>query len=246
MSINIDNISNKFVPFSQDNNKTAQPEEMDLVTSSMTVGQSGLNKIQNDGVVSMSQLLALLAMIIESSQLLRTQVLTNRINEAMATAEVAKVLAADKKDSAHTKFGINLAAGVVSMGLTTASAFKAGQFKKVEDKHLTKLGHGENAKVSDLSVDRLNEITASLQQQRTAKYNTVSQLSGASKEMIGNVNEIQNSDQVKRQDETQATKDLKQRYDEQLTTFIDSLSNELTQLLKAMEAVQAAAQVTNR
>lgn len=246
MTINIGNISTPFAAVYPENDKKLQSKDMELVTSSMNVGKSELNNIQDNGSVSMSHLLALLAMIIESSKLLRTEVLMNRISEAEATAGLANILAADKKSSANMKFGISLGAGVVSMGITSAAAFKTGQFKKVEDKHLTKLGYGENAKVSNLSTDRLNEITASLQQQRTAKYNTISQLSGVSKELIGNVNEIQNAGQVERQDNTQATKDLKKTYDDQLTSFIDSLGNELNQLHKAMESVQGAMLVTNR
>lgn len=246
MEMNLTGINNRFVTFSQDDVKTPQLEEHNLVNDSFKVAKSEISSIQDNGSVSLSHLLALLAMIIESSKLLRTEVLMNRISEAEATVGLAHLLAADKKSSANTKFGINLAAGVVSMGITSAAAVKTGQFKKVEDKHLTKLGYGENAKVSNLSTDRLNEITASLQQQRTAKYNTVSQLSGVSKELIGNVNEIQNAGQVKRQDDTQATKDLKKTYDDQLNSFIDSLGNELNQLHKTMELVQGAMLVNNR
>ncbi|EKT64608.1 hypothetical protein [Providencia burhodogranariea] len=246
MEMNIANINNRFVAFSPDNIKTPQAEKHSLVNDSVNIAKSELNTINDTGSVSMSHLLALLAMIIESSKLLRSEVLMNRINEAGATVELAHVLAADKKSSATTKFSINLAAGVVSMGITSAAAFKTGQFKKVDDKHLVNLGYGENAKVSNLSVDRLNEITASLQQQRTAKYNTITQLSGVSKELIGNVNEIHNAGEVKRHDDTQATKDLKKTYDDQLSSFIDSLGNELNQLHKAMESVQGAMLVNNR
>lgn len=132
------------------------------------------------------------------------------------------------------------------MAVISAAAFKTGQFKKVEDKHLTKLGYGDNAKASNLSTDRLNEITASLQQQRTAKYNTITQLSGVSEKLVGNVNELQNAARVERQDDTQATKDLKKTFDDQLNSFIDALGNELNQLHKLMESVQGTMLANNR
>lgn len=250
MPISSANINHNAVAPSSANMKAPQLEEHSLVNDSFNIAKSEINNVQDNfqdnDPVSMAHLLALLAMIIESSKLLRTEVLINRINEAEATVGLAHTLAADKKSSATTKFSISLGAGVLSMGITSAAAIKTSQFKKVDDKHLTKLGYGENAKVSNLSTDRLNEITASLQQQRTAKYNTVSQLGNVSKELIGNLNEIQNAGQVKRQDDMQATQDLKKTYDGQLTAFIDTLNNEFNQLLKSMDAVQGAMLVNNR
>ncbi|WP_139336790.1 type III secretion system protein [Yersinia enterocolitica] len=225
-------------------NKTLQASIEGLtVTKQQTVT---LNKQAELGTVSMSQLMNLLNMIIESSQKLRSQLLSNRIDEAMATADLAKMLAVDKKDSAQLKFGINLASSVVSMGIQTVSAFRTGQCKPLEDKHLSKLGGGSGAKVANLSPQELNNFTASLQQQRTAKYNTVSQMADMSRKMVGDINEIQNADKVRRQDETQSTKELKQKYDEHMTPFIDSLGNELMQLLKMKEAIQGTSLVTNR
>ncbi|OWF72388.1 hypothetical protein B4907_22615, partial [Yersinia kristensenii] len=108
-------------------NKTLQASIEGLtVTKQQTVT---LNKQAELGTVSMSQLMSLLNMIIESSQKLRSQLLSNRIDEAMATADLAKMLAVDKKDSAQLKFGINLASSVVSMGIQTVSAFRTGQCK---------------------------------------------------------------------------------------------------------------------
>lgn len=96
MTIHMSNISNTFVTGTPEHGKIQQLKETEFVISSANIAVSELNKIIDVGV-SMSHLLAILAMVIESSKLLRTEVLMNRINEAEATAGLAHILAADKK-----------------------------------------------------------------------------------------------------------------------------------------------------
>lgn len=228
-------------------------------------------KEANKGSVSMADLLALLSQIIESSQQVRAQVMKNRIGEAVATSALATMLAQDKCGDAKLRFGITLASSVVNMGLTTAATVRIGQTKTLKDKHLSKMADAGGAdaggvkllkttdlesgkvtnvdkspKVSDLTPKELNKYTASLQQQRTAKYNSVTQMGGMADGMVGNANEIQNAEQVKGQEETQASKDLKEKFDAQLDQYIQDLTAEAVKLNEILEAVAKASLVTNR
>ncbi|EKT60076.1 hypothetical protein [Providencia sneebia] len=230
----------------QDNANKPQVDAIKQTNDSLKSAESGFKTINSEKTVSMSQLLALLSEIIDASASLRNVMMINRITEAGATAEMAKVAAGVKKDDAHLKFGIKLASGVFSMGMSTVAAVRTGQVKMVQDKHLSKAGLGENARVSDLSADKINEISASLQQQRTAKYNMVNQTSGAADNMMGNVSEMISASAIQQQEETKSSIDLKEKYDAQLTSFIDTLGNTIAQILKSLEAIQAASLVTNR
>ncbi|WP_338726300.1 type III secretion system protein [Shewanella baltica] len=228
-------------------------------------------KEANKGSVSMADLLALLAQIIESSQQVRAQVMKNRIGEAVATSQLATMLAQDKSQDAKLRFGITLASSVVNMGMTTAATVRIGQTKTLKDKHLSKMGDrgaadtsgvkllkttdlesgkvtnvDKSPKVSDLTAKELNQYSANLQQQRTAKYNSVTQMGGMADGMVGNANEIQNAEQVKVQEETQASKDLKEKFDAQLDQYIQDLTAEAVKLNEILEAVAKASLVTNR
>ncbi|NRN28539.1 type III secretion system protein [Photorhabdus heterorhabditis] len=199
-----------------------------------------LNQQVEAGTVSMSQLMKLIGMIIDSSKELRSQLLFNRIDEAMSTLELGIALAQNKKETAQVKFGINMAISLVSMTIQTASAYQTSKFKTVKDKHLPE------GKVSDLSAQQRNDISATLQQARTAKYNNVTNLAQMSNKVGSDGVEFLHADNVRHDEENQASKETKQKFDEQLTQFIESLGNELVQLLKMMEAIQGAALVTNR
>ncbi|AQS37659.1 type III secretion system protein [Shewanella psychropiezotolerans] len=225
----------------------------------------------NKGTVSMSDLLALLSQIIASSREVRAQVMKNRIGEAVATSALATMLAQDKSNDAKLRFGISLASSVVNMAMTTGATVRIGQTKTLTDKHLSKMsGNGaadtggvkllkvtdlesgkitnldKSPKVSDLTSKELNKYTASLQQQRTAKYNSVTQMGGMADGMVGNANEIQNAEQVKGQEELQASKDLKEKFDAQLDQYIQDLTAEGVKLNEILDAVARASLVTNR
>jgi len=228
-------------------------------------------KEANKGSISMADLLALLSQIIESSQQVRAQVMKNRIGEAMSTSALATMLAKDKCSDAKLRFGITLASSVVHMGMTTVATVRIGQTKTLKDKHLSKMADNgsQNAggvkllqktdletgkvtnfdkspKVSDLTLKELNKYTASLQQQRTAKYNTVTQMGGMADGMVGNANEIQNAEQVKKQEEILASKNLKEKFDAQLDQYLQDLTAEAVKLNEILEAITKASLVTNR
>ncbi|CAQ85544.1 MULTISPECIES: hypothetical protein [Photorhabdus] len=208
--------------------------------ASMEPLAKSLNQQVESGTVSMSQLMKLIGMIIDSSKELRSQLLFNRIDEAMSTLELGIALAQNKKETAQVKFGLNMAISLVSMTIQTASAYQTSKFKTVKDKHLPE------GKVSDLSAQQRNEISATLQQARTAKYNNVTNLAQMSNKIGSDGVEFLHADNVQNDEENQASKETKQKFDEQLTQFIESLGNELVQLLKMMEAIQGATLVTNR
>ncbi len=230
----------------QESSIKPQVDAIKVTNDSLKSAESSFNTINSEKTVSMSQLLALLSEIIESSASLRSVMMANRISEAEATAEMAKVAAAVKKDDAHLKFGIKLASGVFSMGMSTVAAVRTGQIKMVQDKHLSKVGMNENTRVSDLSADKINEISASLQQQRTGKYNMLNQTSGAADNLMGNVSEMISASAIQKQEETKSSIDLKEKLDAQLSSFIDTLGNTIAQILKSLEAIQSASLVTNR
>lgn len=198
------------------------------------------------GGVSMADLLALLNEILEANQKLRSQVMRDRITEAKATTQLAVHLAEDRKHDAQVKFGISLAAGVMSMALQSVASVRMGQSKSVQDKHLKAMTGDSGAKVSDLSMKDLNKFTATLQQGRTAKYNMVGQAGNMANTMVGHVNDMQNAEQVKHQEEGTASKQLKEKVDQALDTYVQSLTQAVKQLNEILESMQKASLVTNR
>lgn len=204
-----------------------------------------LDKVEK-GSISMSELLALLAQIIESSQRLRAQMMQNRITEAVATNDLAIKMSGDKCSDAQRKFAITLAAGVATMAMSTAATVRMGQSKTLTDKHVTDLTKGKNTSVSSLDAKSINQFTASLQEARTAKYRSVAQMSEMGSNMTGNVNEIQHADQVRQQEESQASKDLKEKFDAQLDQYIQDLTQEAVKLNEILDAVAKASLATNR
>ncbi|KOY63053.1 hypothetical protein AM629_05340 [Photorhabdus heterorhabditis] len=230
-------------PFEDQLKTGVENKELQVISAKMANIEplaKSLNQQVESGTVSMGQLMKLIGMIIDSSKELRSQLLFNRIDEAMSTLELGIALAQNKKETAQVKFGINMAISLVSMTIQTASAYQTSKFKTVKDKHLPE------GKVSDLSAQQRNDISATLQQARTAKYNNVTNLTQMSNKIGSDGVEFLHADNVRHDEENQASKETKQKFDEQLTQFIESLGNELVQLLKMMEAIQGAALVTNR
>ncbi|MCO4174549.1 type III secretion system protein [Aeromonas veronii] len=204
-----------------------------------------LNEVET-GSVSMSNLLFLLAQIIESSQRLRAQMMQNRITEAVATSDLAVKISGDKCSDTRRKFGITLAASVATMAMSTAATVRMGQSKTLKDKHVTDLTKGKNTSVSSLDSSSVNKFTANLQEARTAKFRSVSQMSDMASGMVGNVNEMQHADQVRKQEETQASKELKEKFDAQLDLYIQDLTQEAMKLNEILDSVAKASLVNNR
>lgn len=200
----------------------------------------------SDGGVSMSELLSLLAEIIKASKELRTQVMNNKITEAKETTNLAVHLAEDRKHDAQVKFGITLAASVVSMAITSASSIRMGQTKTLKDKHLSSMSGDSNMRVADLSPKELNKFTAQLQQGRTAKYNTVAQTGTMANSMVGNINDMRNAEEVKHQEEGTASKQLKEKVDAMLDSYLQDLTQAAVKLNEILDAMQRASLVTNR
>ncbi|MCF7505325.1 type III secretion system protein [Vibrio sp. L3-7] len=223
-------------------NTTYSPEINEKEWNSFS---SSLDKA-NSGTVSMSDLLALLAEIIESSQRLRAQVMQNRITEAVATSDLAVKIAGDKCGDAQRKFGITLVASVATMALSTAATVRMGQTKTLQDKHVVDMTNGKSTSVKSLDSNTVNDFSARLQEGRTGKYRAVSQMSEMGGSMVGNVNEMQNAAQVRTQEESQATKDLKEKFDGQLDQYIQDLTQEAVKLNEILDSVARASLVTNR
>lgn len=206
-----------------------------------------LEEVQKGSVsISMSDLLSLLSQIIESSKRLYEQMLANRNTEALATCHLAIKIAGDKSSDAQRKFGITLAASTMTMAITTATAVKNGQCKTLKDKHVTDLTNGKNTSVKSLDSHSVNKFTSDLNEARLAKYRSVSQMSEMAGHMVGNVNEIQHADEVRKQEETQAIKELKEKFDGQLDQFIQSLQDQETQLNNLLDSVNKASLPNNR
>lgn len=207
--------------------------------------ESSVKKIST-GTVTMSDLLALMDEILKANRELRSQVMQNRITEAKATTDLAVVLADDRKRDAQVKFGITLAASVVNMAITSVASVRIGQTKTLQDKHLASMSGDSGAKVSELSMKDVNKFSASLQQSRTAKYNTVAQTGNMANSMVGNINDMRNAEEVKHQEEGTASKQLKEKVDQLLDTYLQNLTQASVKLNEILDAMQRASLVTNR
>lgn len=214
-------------------------------SDTVTVEES-LDNHTSQSSVSMAELLALMTAIIESSHELRSQVMQNRILEASATCDLAVSLAADKCHDAQTKFGITLAASIVTMGISTFATVRMAQPKKLQDKHVRSMSGDDTVTVKSLDAKTRNDYAARLQDARTGKYRGVSQGAEIAQGVVGNVNEIQNAAQVRNQEETQATKDMKEKFDAQLDQYIQNLTQETTKLNEILDSIAKASLVTNR
>lgn len=204
-----------------------------------------LDKVET-GSVSMSDLLALLAQIIESALRLRAQLMQNRITEAEMMCVLANDLSHDICRDAQQKFGITLATGAAMMVMSTGIGVRTAQSKTLKDKHVTDLAKGKNTSVSSLDSHSVNNFTASLQEARTAKYRSVLQMSELASSMVGNVNEMQHADQVRKQEETRASKELKEKFDAQLDQYIQDLTQDAVNLNLILESVAKTMLVHNR
>uniref|UniRef100_UPI003F584674 type III secretion system protein n=1 Tax=Vibrio cholerae TaxID=666 RepID=UPI003F584674 len=200
----------------------------------------------SEGGVSMSELLALLAEIIKASKELRSQVMNNKITEAKATTILLCISRRMVKHDAQVKFGITLAASVVSMAITSASSVRMGQTKTLKDKHLSSMSGDSNMRVADLSAKDINKFSAQLQQSRTAKYNTVAQTGTMANSMVGNINDMRNAEEVKHQEEGTASKQLKEKVDAMLDGYLQDLTQAAVKLNEILDAMQRASLVTNR
>jgi predicted metal-dependent hydrolase len=170
----------------------------------------------------------------------------NRINEASATCDLAVSLAADKCRDAQTKFGITLAASIVTMGVSTFATVRMAQPKTLQDKHVQSMSGDKTTTVKSLDAKSRNEYAAGLQDTRTVKFRGVSQGAEMAQGVVGNVNEIQNSAQIRNQEETQATKDMKEKFDSQLDQYIQNLTQETAKLNEILDSIAKASLVTNR
>ncbi|GHW44603.1 type III secretion system protein [Vibrio cholerae] len=240
MSINNVNTVNLAQPIVSESSSTVS------IDTKLWIGlEKSVEKISQGGV-TMSELLALLAEIIKASKDLRSQVMINKITEAKATTDLAVHLAADRKNDAQVKFGITLAASVVSMAITSGSSVRMGQTKTLKDKHLSSMSGDSNMRVTDLSAKDINKFTANLQQSRTAKYNTVAQTGTMANSMVGNINDIRNAEEVKHQEEGTASKQLKEKVDAMLDGYLQDLTQAAVKLNEILDAMQRASLVTNR
>jgi hypothetical protein len=219
-----------------------------LSDSSSTAHETSISaeSVDTHSSVTMADLLALMTQIIESSHELRSQVMQNRINEASATCDLAVSLAADKCRDAQTKFGITLAASIVTMGVSTFATVRMAQPKTLQDKHVQSMSGDKTTTVKSLDAKSRNDYAARLQDARTGKYRGVSQGAEMAQGVVGNVNEIQNSAQIRNQEETQATKDMKEKFDSQLDQYIQNLTQETAKLNEILDSIAKASLVTNR
>lgn len=219
-----------------------------LSDSSSTAHETSISaeSVDTHSSVTMADLLALMTQIIESSHELRSQVMQNRINEASATCDLAVSLAADKCRDAQTKFGVTLAASIVTMGVSTFATVRMAQPKTLQDKHVQSMSGDKTTTVKSLDAKSRNDYAARLQDARTGKYRGVSQGAEMAQGVVGNVNEIQNSAQIRNQEETQATKDMKEKFDSQLDQYIQNLTQETAKLNEILDSIAKASLVTNR
>ncbi len=220
-----------------------------LSAPSKSTGETSTATEQTGGShssVTMAELLALMTEIIESSHELRSQVMQNRIYEASATCDLAVALAADKCHDAQTKFGITLAASLITMGVSTFATVRMAQPKTLQDKHIRSMSGDESVTVKSLDAKTRNDYAARLQDARTGKYRGVSQGAEMAQGVVGNVNEMQNAAQIRNQEETQATKEMKAKFDDQLTEYIQNLTQETAKLNEILDSIAKASLATNR
>ena len=196
--------------------------------------------------VTMTDLLVLLAQIMESAREVRVQTSYNRIALASDIQELAGKIADLKMNDSQRKAAIDMAAGICVMAVNTCATARVATPKSVQDKHVVGMTDGRQSKVSDLSTKEVNEFQTQLQEQRTAKYTAVSRTSEMAQGMVGSGNEIQHATGVAEQEKAQSNKELQGQFVPQLEEFINALGKQLSALNDILQVVNQALQANDR
>ncbi len=204
------------------------------------------SKVTEPDLPTVTDLMALLVLIIEAARDLRNQVTRSRIDVSASVQQLASRIAETKMSDAQKKFAISLAAGVATMAVSTAATMRMSMPKQLQDKHITGTSEGRQSKVSDLTAKEKNDFQIQLQEQRTAKYSAITRVSEMANSITGSGNEIQHAAGVNEQEQGQSIKELMAQYVPQLEEFINSLGKELAMLNSILEAITRANLATNR
>lgn len=202
--------------------------------------------INKGNTASFSDLLALLAAIIATSEKLRSSVAQSKIDNAVTTQTLAVNLAATKEVNAKEKFVISAVTGTLNMALSTVSAVRIGQTKLVQDKHIAPAADGSSRGVKDLSTSELRDFSNNLQQARTSKYTSLSRLGDMSSKVADSANEAGYASKVRQEDELASTKELVGQFQSVLDQALNTLTQELVKLNDLLAAFVRATAATNR
>jgi hypothetical protein len=203
-------------------------------------------KSSSSETVSLAHLLALFSEIIESEQELQSETMMNRINDAVTTCKLAMSLAAEKCKDAQTKFAITLTASIICIGVVSFSTVRMAQPKGLKDKHVQSMSGDKTDTLKSMDAKTRNDYAARMQDARTGKWRGVSQGAEMAQGVVGNVNEMQNAARIKEQEETQATKDMKEKLDAMDTEFTQKLTQSISAILETMGKIAQAKLPTNR
>lgn len=203
------------------------------------------NKAQKDGI-SMNDLLKLITEILQTSYAIHAEVSQSRIQAARITTEISNILAADKCHASTVKFSVQLAAGVFAMGVNAFSACYTASGTTVKDKHLQDLANSKGGKVSDLTAKEINQHTANLQQVKNAKFAGFAQFGNAVNGSTRDGTEIYQANEVKIQEEGQATLKHKEKLDALKDLFFQHFATVLAKLQELLNDLEKASLATNR
>lgn len=202
---------------------------------------------ENEPVAAtVSDLLAMMLLIITAARELRNQVSESRIEVAAAVQALASRIADKKESDSVTKFAINLAAQVGSMVISTGSTIRMSMPKTVQDKHVSGMTDGRSTRVSDLTPKEKTDFSIQLQEQRTAKYSAVSRMGEMASTMVGSGNEMQYAGGVNEQEQAQSNQELLAKQTPQLEEFMNALGQELARLNEILQAITQANAANNR
>lgn len=195
---------------------------------------------------TVSDLLAMMLLIITSARELRIQVSESRIEVASAVQALASRIADKKEADSVKKYAISLAAGIGSMAVSTASTIRMSMPKSVQDKHVSGMTEGRSTKVSDLTAKERSDFSIQLQEQRTAKYSAVSRMGEMANTVVGSGNEMQHASGVNQQEQAQSNQELLAKQSPQLDEFLNALGQELSRLNEILQAITQANAANNR
>ncbi|CAH8242597.1 conserved hypothetical protein [Vibrio aestuarianus] len=188
----------------------------------------------------MNDLLKLIAEIFQASYALHTELAQARIEAAKETTDIARIIAADKCHDSQVKFAIQGLSGAFTMFISSVSAAKTASGKSLEDRHVA------GGRVSDLTQREINQHTATLQNLRIGKYAAVAQTAKMAEGVSRDWMEVHHANEVKIQEEAQATLTLKKELDALIDLVYQHFVRLFTKLNELLDVIEKSHLATNR
>ena len=204
--------------------------------------------LHKEAKVTMSELMAMFAEILDLCNKLRNEKQKSKIKETVATADMAVKIAEEIKDNAWKEFSVSMAGSSLAMAGAGFSGAKKLKGWKLKDKHINPGGQtGPSAKkVSSMSAAERSEATMKLNEQKMQKMHTFDSMVNTGNSMFQHGSELLKGVHSSEIETERAHKEEKQKLDETIDNSIQTLIATSTRLHEILDKITQASAATNR